>query len=322
MRRLSEEETTATLGSYGLDRPRRPGFAFRDRAQSIFYDWHAHEYHQLIYALAGTTQIESECARYLLPTGRAAWIPAGVRHRTLMSHIDGASIYFAPDTDTDEPNRVRIIVATPIMREMILHALRWPLGASEADPVAASFFRTLALMSKEWLESELPLSLPGAIHPGIVRAMDYALGNPGAATQAGALSAASLSERTFRRVFLRETGMGWQTWLGQARILAAVALLTEGHVGVGRSGNRQRAQPCVCKIFVRELLGWKYRQQGAKFSIYQLERIQDYNLEEASWITSFIPYRPADDLRAFAASPMPTRSARNTLRPAALPQRP
>ena len=228
MRRLNEAETMATLGSYGLDRPRGPGFAFHDRARSTFYDWHAHEYHQLIYALAGTTQIESERARYLLPTGRAAWIPAGVRHRTLMSDIEGASIYFAPDTVTDETSRVRILVATPVMREMILHALRWPLGASEADPVAASFFRTLALMSEEWLESELPLSLPGAIHPGIVRAMDYAIGDPGAATHAGALSAAGLSERTFRRVFLRETGMGWQAWLGQARIMAAMALLTEG----------------------------------------------------------------------------------------------
>ncbi|TVV69897.1 AraC family transcriptional regulator [Sphingomonas solaris] len=230
MRRLSEEETTATLITYGLDRPRGSGFAFHDLARNTSYDWHAHDYHQLIYALAGTTQIESERARYLLPTGRAGWIPAGVRHRTLMSDIEGASIYFAPDTVKDGTSRVRILVATPVMREMILHALRWPLGASEADPVAASFFRTLALMSEEWLESELPLSLPGAMHPGIVRAMDYALGNPGAATQAGALSAAGLSERTFRRLFLRETGMGWQAWLGQARVMAAMALLTEGRL--------------------------------------------------------------------------------------------
>jgi AraC-like DNA-binding protein len=228
MRRLNEEETAATLGSYGLDRPRGAGFAFRDQARGTFYDWHSHEYHQLIYALAGTTKIETERARYLLPTGRAAWIPGGVRHRTLMSDIEGASIYFAPDVVTDTASRVRILVASPVMREMILHALRWPLGASETDPVATSFFRTLALMSEEWLESELPLSLPGAVHSGIVKAMDYALGDPGAATLAGAMSAAGLSERTFRRVFLRETGMGWQAWLGQARILAAMALLTEG----------------------------------------------------------------------------------------------
>lgn len=228
MRRLNEEETTATLDTYGLDRPCGPGFAFRDHARNTFYGWHSHKYHQLIYALAGTTQIETERARYLLPTGRAAWIPAGVRHRTLVSDIEGASIFFAPETVTDTASRVRILVATAVMREMILYALRWPLGASETDPVAASFFRTLALMSDEWLESELPLLLPGATHPGIVRAMDYALDDPGAATQAGALSVACLSERTFRRLFLGETGMGWQAWLCQARILAAMALLTEG----------------------------------------------------------------------------------------------
>ncbi len=218
----------ATLHDHGLDRPRGPGFAFRDRARNTFYDWHAHDYHQLIYALAGATRIETEGARYLLPTGRAAWIPAGVRHRTLISDIEGASIYFAPDAVPDQAKRIRILVATPVMREMILHALRWPLGASDTDPVAASFFHTLALMSQDWLESELPLALPRANHAGLARAMDQAIADPGAATLPAALAAARLSERTFRRLFLRETGISWQAWLGQARILAAMALLTEG----------------------------------------------------------------------------------------------
>lgn len=228
MRRLNEHETTTRLRDYRLDQPRGPGFAFRDRARNTLYDWHTHDYHQLLYAVAGTTHVETEHGRYLLPAGRAAWIPVGTRHRTLIADVDTASLYFAPGSVTDSQRRVRILTASPVMREMILHAMRWPLGVSEADAMASSFFRTLGLMCSECLESELLLSLPGARHPGIQKAMDHVVANPSRATLAGALQAAAMSERTFRRAFRRETGMTWLAWLGQARIMEAASRLSDG----------------------------------------------------------------------------------------------
>jgi AraC-like DNA-binding protein len=228
MRYLDEQETSATLRTYELDRPRGPGFAFRDRARNTFYDWHTHDYHQLIYAIDGTTQIETECARYLLPAGRGAWIPCATRHRTLITDVECASLYFAPETVPDSQQRVRILMASPLMREMILYALRWPLGVSETNPMAASFFRTLGLMCSEWLESELLLSLPSARHPAIKRAMDYVAADLSRANLAKVLTVASMSERTFRRTFTRETGMTWQAWLGQARLMEAACQLAHG----------------------------------------------------------------------------------------------
>jgi AraC-like DNA-binding protein len=228
MRSLTPEETTDALDAYGLNAPRGVGFAFADHAKHTLYDWHSHDYHQLIYATDGASWIETEQGRHVLPTGRAAWIPAHSRHRTLIAHADGASLYFAPESLPDISGRIRILVAPPMMREMILHAMRWPLGAAEEDPVAASFFQTLALLCAEWLESELPLFLPRAEHPAIARAMDYASADPGAANQIDAARAAILSERTFRRLFQREAGMGWQAWLHQLRILHAMGELIDG----------------------------------------------------------------------------------------------
>jgi AraC-like DNA-binding protein/mannose-6-phosphate isomerase-like protein (cupin superfamily) len=228
MRRLTQQETAQALSLYRLDQPQGPGFAFRDRARNTVYDWHDHPYHQLIYAVAGATQIEVASARLLLPPGRAAWIPAGVRHRTFVAEVEVASLYFAPEAVPGAGERVRILRAQPVMREMILHARRWPLGASETDPVARSFFETLALMCGEWLEGELALSLPSASCPRLVRAMDYAAGDPGRASLAGALAAAAMSERTFRRRFAQETGMTWQAWLTQARLMEAMCRLAAG----------------------------------------------------------------------------------------------
>jgi AraC-like DNA-binding protein len=228
MRILDEEDTRQALKTLELDHPRGAGFAFSNRAQDVFYGWHAHPYHQLLYAVAGTTLLETAEARYLLPPTRAAWIPAGTQHRTLVSNIDGVSLYFAPATLASGADRVRILSASTLMREMILHARRWPRGAAEADPLAQSYFTTLGLLCAEWLESELPLRLPTSEDRAIARAMDYAADDPGAASAAGAIAAARLSERTFRRRFAAATGMTWQAWLAQARILAAMARLAEG----------------------------------------------------------------------------------------------
>ncbi len=228
MRALDHQQTQDLLQSHGLDRPSGVGFAFLDPGRRIFYDWHAHDYHQLIYASGGPTQIETDRGRHVLPQGRAAWIPAGVRHRTLITDFEGASLYFSPEVAQDASSRVRILLASPLMREMILFATRWPLGASEGDSLAQSFLHTLGLLCGDWLESELPLFLPSATHPAIRRAMDYAAADLAGVTQAGAAAAAALSERSFRRLFPRETGLGWQAWLGQARVMMAMGLLIEG----------------------------------------------------------------------------------------------
>lgn len=225
---MDRVETRSALHAHGLDHPAGIGFAVRDPTLNAVYDWHTHVYHQLVYAIAGPSQIETAQGRHVLPQGRAAWIPARTRHRSLITGPDDASLFFSPDVVADASGRVRILAASPLMREMVLFAMRWPLGASDGDPVAESFFRTLALLCGEWLASELPLFLPSAVHPGIRRAMDYAAADLGTATQAGAVAAAALSERTFRRHFAQEAGMGWQEWLMQARILMAMGLLVEG----------------------------------------------------------------------------------------------
>ncbi|HEX4178714.1 MAG TPA: helix-turn-helix transcriptional regulator [Rhizomicrobium sp.] len=228
MRHLNAKQTAATLKGHGLDSANAAAFAFRDRARNTFYDWHVHPNHQLIFALEGVTQIETAEARYLLPVGRAAWIPAGVCHRTAIADVDGTSLYFPRASVPTAGNRVRILAADNLMREMMLHAMRWPRGLAERNPLAVSFFRTLSLLCQTWLESELPLSLPGANHPALARAMDHALTHLGTMTLAAAIKRAGMSERTFRRVFRAETNMSWQAWLTQARMLRAMALLAEG----------------------------------------------------------------------------------------------
>jgi AraC-like DNA-binding protein len=228
MRKLNPQQTRAAIASYGLTRPKGVGFAFRNVEHDTLYDWHCHDYHQLAYAMSGAMWIETGQGRHMLPSGRAAWIPAKLRHRTLTGRVDGTSLYFDPKAVADTEPRLRILTAPPLMREMILYAMRWPLEAADTDPVAVSFFSTLALLCRDWLQAETPLFLPRSDQPAIMRAMDYAIADPAAADQAGAVAAAHLSERSFRRLFMRETGTTWQAWVAQLRLLRAVDGLIAG----------------------------------------------------------------------------------------------
>ena len=222
---LSQAETREQLNVRGIDTSSLEAFAYLDSDRNIRYDWHAHERHQLMYAFAGTLRLEAENGIYLLPPQRAAWIPAGVMHRTTLHNVLSGSVFFASSLLATEQPCVRIIPAAPIVREMVQYALRWPPGRTPGDALADSFFKTLALLCAEWIKEEVPFCLPAARSGQIAAAMEYTLSNLENATLEGAADAAALSPRQFRRRFSAESGIVWRQFHHQARMLRAMELL-------------------------------------------------------------------------------------------------
>jgi AraC-like DNA-binding protein len=222
---LSQAETREQLEVRGIDSSLLEAFAYLDSDRNIRYDWHAHERHQLMYAFSGTLRLEAENGIYLLPPQRAAWIPAGVRHRTTLHNVLSGSIFFAPSLVRHGQASVRIISAAPIVREMVQYALRWPPGRNPGDLLADSFFKTLGLLCVEWIKEEVPFRLPVAKSRQITAAMEYTLKKLESATLEGAAGVAALSPRQFRRRFLAESGIVWRQFHHQAQMLRAMELL-------------------------------------------------------------------------------------------------
>jgi hypothetical protein len=152
--------------------------------------------HQLEYAFEGTIEVETDAAHYLLPPQQAAWIPAGLLHRSTLSHVRTVSVFFAPHMVPDDGGRARILAAAPVIREMILYGLRWPIGRATSDPGADSFFTALASIVLEWLEHETPLCLPTARDPLIRAVMEHTNANLATVTLADVCRSVGLSERT------------------------------------------------------------------------------------------------------------------------------
>jgi AraC-like DNA-binding protein len=176
----------------------------------------------------GVVEVETDTAHYLLPPQQAAWIPAGLEHQAVMNpDVKTVAVMFDATLIPQADGRARIIAVSPLVREMMLYALRWPIARTESDDVSDGFFRTLAQLVGEALDHEAPLSLPTSPDPVVAAAMAFTRENLRTVTAASVSHAIGVSERTLRRQFAAELAMSWRAYLLQARLLRAMALLAE-----------------------------------------------------------------------------------------------
>jgi AraC-like DNA-binding protein/quercetin dioxygenase-like cupin family protein len=190
--------------------------------------WHSHEVHQIEYAMHGVVEVETDSAHYLLPPQQAAWIPVGLEHQAVMNpDVKTVAVMFAPELIPDAGGRARIIAVSPLIREMMIYALRWPIDRARGDDVSDGFFRTLANLVAEALDHEAPLRLPTSEHPIVSAAIAYTKAHLDSVTADDVSRAVSVSERTLRRLFQDTLGLPWRTYLLHARMMRAMALLAD-----------------------------------------------------------------------------------------------
>ena len=193
--------------------------------------WHAHKKHQLLYAVAGTMHLETADGQWLLPPQRAAWIAAGVRHRVRpLAAIALRTIYVDAGRFVS-PQPLAVFAVTPVLREMIVYAMRWgpehrPASDDSGDGLAESFFTALCALSMEAAKRAASFCLPAPRSPELRRAVRYILTRLSEPLALEAVArAAFLSGRTLARRFDDELGYSFRQFLHQARMLRAMELL-------------------------------------------------------------------------------------------------
>ncbi|MGE2717092.1 AraC family transcriptional regulator [Mycolicibacterium litorale] len=188
--------------------------------------WHSHDVHQIEYAIGGVVEVETASGHYLVPPQQAAWLPMGLEHQaTMNADVRTVAVMFDSALIPDGGNRARILAVSPLIREMMIYALRWPIDRAHSDPVSDAFFQTLGNLVIEALDHEAPLSLPSSEHPIVAAALAYTKEHLQSVTAEEVSRAVAVSERTLRRLFAEELGLSWRTYLLHARMLRAMALL-------------------------------------------------------------------------------------------------
>jgi AraC-like DNA-binding protein len=197
------------------------GLASDYRAGEII-EPHAHDAHQIVHALAGVMRVSVDDGTWIVPPGRALWVPARTSHEIrCIGTLSMRTVYLDGDHPSF-PAAAQVTAVSALMREIMVRL------AEGAEPgqlphLAALLVDEIAALTHE------PLHLPRASDERIARLSAALLEAPADPTSLrGWADCLSLSPRTLMRRIKDETGMSFRELRRQTRILAAVERLSLG----------------------------------------------------------------------------------------------
>lgn len=190
---------------------------------------HSHPQGQLLFAITGVMLVESANKRWVIPPQRALWLPSNVEHTfNVFSRTELRTVYFEPPfialcQDFKARDEVHVIAVTDLFRQLIAGMFDQNYNAESHRLMASLLLQVLS--ETEILPAALPMPLDSRLHRA---ALEMMMHNNWHASLSQLAELATMSERTFSRQFVKDTGFtlrGWKQW---ARIYASLDLLANG----------------------------------------------------------------------------------------------
>ncbi|WP_426955225.1 AraC family transcriptional regulator [Muricoccus radiodurans] len=206
----------------------RPLAAFRrDYSDGDQTGRHRHARVQLLYALRGVMRIVTDIASFVVPAGRALWVPAGEPHAVqIVGPVAMRALFLRADAARAGPEGVAVLATSPLLRELILAACEEPL---EWDEGGRGGHLAALILDEIRRAPTLPFGVPEPREPRLARLaealradLSSSLPLEGWAARIGA------SPRTLSRLCRRETGLSFAAWRQGVRLAEASALLAQG----------------------------------------------------------------------------------------------
>jgi len=208
--------------------PQRPVAVFAlDFGQGTSTGSHSHPFGQLVHAVEGVMRVVTGRGTWVVPPGRAVWIPPALDHEVQMAtSVAMRTVYVVTEALPGAPEAPCVVEVTPLLRELILEALRrprpYPLGGADER-----LFRVL--LDCISFRVELPLHLPSPTSTHLKALASRLRSDPADQRSIAAWAKVTgTSSRTFARGFRRETGLSFGSWRAQLRLLRALELLARG----------------------------------------------------------------------------------------------
>jgi AraC-like DNA-binding protein/mannose-6-phosphate isomerase-like protein (cupin superfamily) len=193
---------------------------------------HQHPWHQFLYAISGAMTVSTDQSSWMIPTGRAVFIPARRAHAIRMwGTVEMRTLFLSSALRGFESAECRVLEVASLLRELILRAV----SRIGLDSRVEHDARLIGLLEDEiktaMAEAEdSPLTLP---MPGDERALAlarYVLERPLISDSVDDLAKQhGIARRTLERRFREETGMSFGMWRQKARLLDSIRLLAEAN---------------------------------------------------------------------------------------------
>ena len=188
---------------------------------------HHHRKAQLIYVGRGVATCEAAQGLWIVPPQCAVWIPGGTRHSAKgVGAIDVCTLFVEPASAPTLPAACCTVSVSPLLRELLLRCA----GLPALYPVRGPESRLVAVLLDELAAAPVEkLHLPMPSDGGLRRVADGLTADPSdRATVPQWAGRVGVSERTLRRLVLRETGMSFGRWRQQLHIILALQWLSQG----------------------------------------------------------------------------------------------
>jgi len=196
----------------------------KDYPSSDLIEAHHHNRAQLLYASAGVMTVTTEDGIWVVPPFRAVWIPAATEHQIKASgKLSMRTLYIARSHCAGAPEHCCVVTVSPLLRELILHAVKMPVPY----PLDSPEERIMMVILDQIRDLDVkPLSLPIPKDRRLKSIFNGLSENPGDqrtleqwGKQVGA------TRRTLTRLFNSELGMNFGRWRQQIRILESLRRL-------------------------------------------------------------------------------------------------
>ena len=191
-----------------------------DYSTGAIIERHKHDgFHQIVYASKGVIRVSSEEASWVVPPGRAIWMPAGRYHKIdCYGAVYLRSLYIDGNTKSVSCD-CAVWSVSALMHEIILRLIEQPRESIRSH--------LIALLQDEINSLDiLPLKLPQPKDRRLLMICDTINKNPADARRLRDWAwQLGYSERNLIRQFQADTGLTFRQWRRQARLLLALERL-------------------------------------------------------------------------------------------------
>lgn len=184
---------------------------------------HEHDTNQIIHAVEGIMRVSSDEGLWVVPPGRGLWMPRRVLHKIrCIGAVKFRTVYFGGQHESF-PETIQVFDVSNLMREIVIRL---------TEEVESSVIKhlTAILIDELGRGQSAPLFLPVPKDGRVSHMGQSFLDNPAdQATLGDWAIKLGFSPRTLIRRVKEETGMSFREYRRQARILAALELLSAGN---------------------------------------------------------------------------------------------
>lgn len=186
----------------------------------------SHDRHQLISVSGGALLISGRDARWVVPAGYAAWIPAKTRcalEPAGQTHV--AVLYLKTDVVTRSPAMCEVLGVPPLLSAIVDHLI-----ALESLPFDRAGRRLAAVLADQIAAAaRVDLRLASPKHPRAIQVAELLMADPSDTLSLTTLGKElSVSTRTLARRFVGDTGVTLGQWRQQFRLTHALTLVASG----------------------------------------------------------------------------------------------